>query len=83
MSKELIDALKGTRREQVDLSLGQVPLGNSIAKAGNYNVVVAPVASSNELTQIASALSRVSPLLSEFGRYQMAEGRQEASQESY
>ncbi len=80
MSKELIDALKGTRREQVDLSLGQVPLGNSIAKAGNYNVVVAPVASSNELTQIASALSRVSPLLSEFGRYQMAEGRQEASQ---
>ena len=80
MSQELIDALKRTKREQVDLSLGQVPLSPTIARAGRYNVVVAPTPGSNKYTQLASALSKVSPLLSEFGKYQQAQGQKEANQ---
>ena len=80
MSQELIDALKRTKREQVNLSLGQVPLSPTIARAGRYNVVVAPTPGSNKYTQLASALSKVSPLLSEFGKYQQAQGQKEANQ---
>jgi lysozyme len=80
MSRELIEALRGTRREQVDTGLGQVPLGNNIARAGQYNVVVAPVASSNEFTQLAANLSKFGALTTEFGRFQQARGQEEARQ---
>lgn len=77
--QDLADALKGTRRQQVDLSLGQVPLNPTIQTAGRYQVAVQAAPKDNEFLQLSRALQKFNPVLEQFGQYQTAQGAREAN----
>lgn len=77
--KELLDAFKQDRREQVDIRIGQIPLSPTIGRMGNYNVVQRGVSKTNSATQLASLLAQAPQIAAQFKNIQEKAGTEAAN----
>ena len=77
---ELFKALRGERRTEVDLSLGQVPVSPTIQSGGKYTVVVAPVSRQNSATRLSAVLAQVPQVTGQFKNIQQQAGVREANE---
>ena len=77
---ELFKALRGERRTEVDLSLGQVPVSPTIQSGGKYTVVVPPVSRQNSATRLSAVLAQVPQVTGQFKNIQQQAGVREANE---
>ena len=77
--KELLDAFKQDRREQVDIRIGQIPLSPTIGRMGNYNVVQRGVSKTNSATQLASLLAQAPQIAAQVKNIQEKAGTEAAN----
>ena len=78
--QDLIAALKGGGRTQVDPNIGQVQLNPTLGRYGNYNVVTQPTSKNNSAKQLARALMAAPQVVGQFKNIQEAAGIREANE---
>ena len=78
--EELFKALRGERRTQVDLSLGQVPISPTIQSGGRYTVVVPGFSRQNSATRLSAVLAQVPQVAGQFKNIQEQAGIREANE---
>ena len=78
--EELFKALRGERRTQVDLSLGQVPISPTIQSGGRYTVVVPGFSKQNSATRLSAVLAQVPQVAGQFKNIQEQAGIREANE---
>jgi len=75
--EELKEAIEQSRRERVDVNLGEVPLRPTAQPGGQYNVQVETTLKQNALTDFANALRQFPQIYGQYANIQKAAGKKE------